>query len=383
MTTFFAFFGHLRPIKPIPFVIVLNLNDMYVVRLTGILLFALCISRAHAQKYSNEFLSIGIGAAASATGHAVVASVHDATAAYWNPAGLSAVDPDLKLQLAAMHTEWFAGVGKFDYLGALIPLNLKGKTIALSLLRFGVDNIPNTLTLYEQDGTVNYDNLSSFSAADYAFLLSYSQSLEAKVPGLRIGGNIKVIHRLIGPFARSWGFGLDAGLQYQRNRWQWGLVVRDITHTFNAWSFQFTEAEKAVLQLTNNEIPINSLELTRPSIVLGLSRSFDWGKYGLRPEINWIIHTDGARNTLFQADPLSFDPVLGLEGHYKEQIYLRVGVNQLQQETFFGEAGWTIRPSVGIGIHPGLIGLDYAFTDPGGTGESTYSHIVSLTLSLP
>lgn len=351
-------------------------------RLFVLLSFMLSLYGAYAQKYSNEFLSIGIGGAANGNGHAVVASINDATAAYWNPAGLSRIHPDIRLQLSAMHTEWFAGVGKFDYLGALIPLNVSGKFIAVSLLRFGVDNIPNTLTLYEQDGTVNYDNLSSFSAADYAFLFSYSQALTPSIPGLYVGGNLKVIHRLIGPFARSWGFGLDAGLQYQRNRWQWGLVIRDLTHTFNAWSFQFTEAEKNILQLTNNEVPINSLELTRPSLVLGVSRSFDLGKYGLRPELNWIIHTDGERNTLFNMDPLSFDPVLGLEGNYKEQIYLRFGFNQLQQETLFGEAVWTIRPAVGIGIHPGVVGIDYAFTDPGGGGESTYSHIISLKIGL-
>ena len=44
-----------------------------------------------AQKYSNEFLSIGVGAKNFSMGNAVVASVNDVTAGYWNPAGLNKI----------------------------------------------------------------------------------------------------------------------------------------------------------------------------------------------------------------------------------------------------------------------------------------------------
>lgn len=346
-----------------------------------ICLLQLLVLPLHAQKYSNEFLSIGIGGAAQGAGNAVVASVRDVTAAYWNPAGLAAAE-EVRLELAAMHTEWFAGIGKFDYLGLRMPLNSPGKNIAVTLLRFGVDNIPNTLTLYERDGSINYDNLSSFSAADYAFLFSYGQELSRFKQGLRVGANLKIIHRIIGPFASSWGFGLDAGLQWERNNWQLGLVVRDLSNTFNAWRFSFNESEKDALQITGNQIPINSLELTRPSIVLGLSHQFNWGQYGLQPEFNWIIYTDGTRNTFWSRGTFSFDPLLGIEGHYKKLAFLRFGFNQLQKEQVFGSPQWTVRPAMGVGIHPGSIAIDYAFTDPGGTQAGTYSHIISVKISL-
>ena len=44
-------------------------------------------------------------------------------------------------------------------------------------------------------------------------------------------------------------------------------MLKDITTTFNAWSFSFTEEEKEVLDLTGNEIPIQSLEITKPTII--------------------------------------------------------------------------------------------------------------------
>ena len=126
------------------------------------------------QKYSNEFLNIGVGARAQALGNSVVANIGDITAAAWNPAGLAGIASDKGLQIGAMHSEWFAGVGKFDYLGFTLPLANSERRIGVSLIRFGIDEMPNTLSLYEDDGTVNFDNLREFSVAGYALLLSYA-----------------------------------------------------------------------------------------------------------------------------------------------------------------------------------------------------------------
>ena len=58
---------------------------------------------AQVAKYSNEFLSLGVGARAAGMGNAVLSSVDDATAAYWNPAGLMHIENNL--QIALMHNE--------------------------------------------------------------------------------------------------------------------------------------------------------------------------------------------------------------------------------------------------------------------------------------
>ena len=170
------------------------------------------LTTSFAQKYSNEFLSIGVGAAAQSMGNAQVASVSDATSGFWNPAGLANIKSDMQVSL--MHAEWFASIGNYDYLSIAKPISDGKRTLGLSIIRFGIDNIPNTLSLYESDGTINYDNIKPFSAVDYAFLFSYAQKL--KSDKLSIGGSAKVIHRTIGPFATSWGFGFDAGLQFER-----------------------------------------------------------------------------------------------------------------------------------------------------------------------
>src|SRR5438045_8790632 len=75
---------------------------------------------AQFRKYSNEFLNIGAGARGLSMGSAQVASVADGTAGYWNPAGLVGVKnyPNLNL----MHSEYFAGIGKYDYASIAFPL---------------------------------------------------------------------------------------------------------------------------------------------------------------------------------------------------------------------------------------------------------------------
>jgi hypothetical protein len=118
--------------------------------------------------YSNEFLNIGAGARGLAMGNAQNASVGDATAGYWNPAGLIQVKdhPDLSI----MHADYFSGIAKYDYVSIALPVQNNSRTLGFSLLRFAVDDIPNTLFLVEPDGSLNYNNIQSFSSADYAFL---------------------------------------------------------------------------------------------------------------------------------------------------------------------------------------------------------------------
>src|SRR3954471_15712741 len=106
-----------------------------------------CLCEAQFRKYSNEFLNIGAGARGLAMGNAQVASVNDATAGYWNPAGLAEVKDNPTATL--MHAEYFAGIAKYDYAAVAVPIQENKRTLGFSLLRFAVDDIPNTLFLVE------------------------------------------------------------------------------------------------------------------------------------------------------------------------------------------------------------------------------------------
>ncbi len=323
-----------------------------------------------------------------AMGGAQVASVSDATAGYWNPAGLVHVKDNPSLSL--MHAEYFAGIGKYDFGSLAIPVANNKRTIGISVLRFAVDDIPNTLYLIEPDGSVNYANIRSFSSADWAFLLSVAQTIKEKDDKLiSVGFNAKVIRRVVGSFANSWGFGLDAGIQMKGKNWSVGASARDITTTFNSWSFSFTEREKEVLFLTNNEIPVKSTELTAPRLILGGSYDFRLGKgIKLKAEANLDLTFDGRRNTLLSSDIVNGDPRIGAELNLKDVFFVRGGIYNFQKtfadgDTLNQKKVWIYQPAAGAGFKLGnSFHIDYAFTNLANQSNPLYTHIISLRLDL-
>jgi hypothetical protein len=342
---------------------------------------------AQFRKYSNEFLNIGAGARGLSMGSAQVASVEDGTAGYWNPAGLVSIKDHPQINI--MHAEYFAGIGKYDYASIVFPSANNKRTIGITGLRFAVDDIMNTLFLVEPDGSLNYNNIQAFSSADYAFLVSFAQKLkETSNKNVHFGLNAKVIHRNVGKFAKAWGFGLDAGLQIIQNKWKFGIVGRDISTTFNAWSFTFTEREKEVLYLTNNEIPVKSTEMTAPRLVLGVARDFKLGKKtSLLAEANVDVTFDGQRNTVISADPVSADPKLGLELNVNNVFFLRGGINNFQKALSDGDTVnqkkvWIYQPSAGAGFRISNVTIDYAFTNLANQSNPLFTHVFSLRLNM-
>lgn len=359
-------------------------NRIYLTLLTTIFFLS---ATAQFRKYSNEFLNIGAGARGLAMGSAQVASVSDGTAGYWNPAGLVGVKDNPQLNL--MHAEYFAGIGKYDYASIAFPASNNKRTFAVTGLRFAVDDIMNTLFLVEPDGSINYNNIQAFSSADYAFIFSFAQKLkESNTKNVHFGLNAKVIHRNVGKFAKAWGFGLDAGIQIFQDKWKFGIAARDITTTFNAWSFTFTEREKEVLYLTNNEIPVKSTEMTAPRLVLGIARDFKLGKKSsLLAELNADVTFDGKRNTIVSADPVSIDPKLGLEANFNNVFFLRAGINNFQRaladgDTLNQKKVWIYQPSAGAGFRIQNVTIDYAFTNLANQSNPLFTHVFSLRLDM-
>lgn len=338
-------------------------------------------SETVAPKYSNEFLSIGIGADALGLGNSVVAQTDNVNASYWNPAGLTHVDKWLEVGL--MHSEYFAGIAKYDYLGLAHSIDDKS-TIGFTAIRFAVDDIPNTTQLIDNNGNIDYDRITTFTAADYGFLFSYARKL--KVEGLSAGGSFKVIHRKVGDFAKSWGFGLDAGLQYEtKKKWKFGLLARDVTSTFNAWIFTLDSETQEVFLNTGNEIPENGLELTLPRLIFAGYKKFDIGKKGLyaSAELDLDLTTDGRRNTLVKTGFMSLDPHLGIAVGFKNYVTLRAGVSNMQfVKDFDDRETLNVQPNIGIGLNFKSFYLDYAFTDIGDASAALYSHVISLRLQL-
>lgn len=357
------------------------------VTLTVVILLHQYASFAQFRKYSNEFLNIGAGARGLAMGGAQVASVSDGSAGYWNPAGLVNVKDNPQLSL--MHAEYFAGIGKYDYASMAIPLKDNKRVLGLSLLRFAVDDIPNTIFLVESDGTINFSNIQTFSSADYAFLVSLAQQKQFRNGNkINMGVNAKIIHRKAGDFASAWGFGFDAGVQMAGNRWKLGIMARDVTTTFNAWSFNLNEKMREVFYVTENEIPVKSTELTAPKLIVGGAYNFRLGKkMNLLAEANLDVTFDGRRNTVLATDAVSFDPRIGLEAAWKDVFFVRAGINNFQKaldddDITNTKKVWIYQPGVGAGFKVSNVQIDYAFTNLANQSSPLYTHVFSLKVDL-
>lgn len=326
-------------------------------------------------KYSNEYLNIGVDARAFGLGLSMTSHVDDVSSTYWNPAGLLEMKPDHQLEM--MHAAYFAGIANYDFLAYARKLD-ENSAIGISTLRFAVDDIADTRFLFDATGAINYNNIQFFSASDYAFFISYARNIPV-LGGLKTGGNVKILHRRVGNFATSWGFGVDMSAQKTFGKWMVGLMAKDVFGTFNAWKHNSDEVSQVYGQ-TGNAVPENTLEITLPRLIAGVSRKFNISEaFSVLTSADLVWTFDGKRNTVVRTDFGSLDPMAGIEIGFKNVAFLRAGINQFQQiEDFDESTSWTFQPSAGIGVRFSEVAIDYALTDIGDQSAGLYSNVFSI-----
>ncbi len=323
-------------------------------------------------------MNIGVDAAALGMSNAKVASTDDVNSGYWNPAGLIHLEDK---QVSLMHASYFANIAQYDYAGFAMPIDNESAW-GISLIRFGVDDILNTTQLIDNQGNIDYNRISLFSTADYGFTFSYARKL--KIPGFQYGVNAKVIRRIIGDFANSWGFGFDVGIQFERDDWQFGLMVRDVTTTYNIWNIDQKEYEKIkdAIPGENQEIPEDS-EITMPTAQLGMAKKFIIRyDYSILAAANLNMRFSRTSD-IISTEAVSIDPALGFEFGYTDLVFLRAGVGNFQK-TIQLDGGERVgfQPNIGVGFKYKGIQVDYALTDIGDQSAALYSNIFSVKVDL-
>ena len=328
------------------------------------------------RNYSNEFLNIGVDAAALGMSKTVVATTNNVNAIYWNPAGLEDIED---YQGSLMHASYFAGIANYNHAAFAMPIDAKS-ALGISIIRFGVDDILNTTELIDSQGNIDFNRISLFSSADYAFNFAYARNLLFK--DVNFGVNAKIVRRIIGDFASSWGFGFDAGIQFERNNWKFGIMARDITTTFNSWAINEEEFNKIkdAIPGQNQELP-ESTEITKPKIQLGIAKEFRIGRFfNLQTEVDLNIRFEQT-NDIFSSNVGSIDPAIGFQLDYDKLVYLRLGVGNFQYITEFNNSkSLSLQPNFGVGFTYQGIQIDYALTNIGSVGNALFSNIFSITI---
>ncbi len=329
-------------------------------RLALVGLIAVPWAEAHAiDKYAGEFLKIPVGARALGMGSAFVALADDATAVYWNPAGLVFAS---QRQAWAEHAEQFGDLVNHDFLAFEQPLAATGgghsQTIAFGFVRSSVDDIairnkdPEDLIpdveFEDVNGNGHWDfdpddptgserlfieNIPVYmdSEAEMAFLFAYGRELGSK---LAIGGTAKIIRQSL-PGNSSFGIGADLGIIYSPiPTLSAGLKVSDVTTTLLAWDS-------------------GRRETIAPAVTIGAqyTRAFE----PLRGVVTVAGDMDMSFDNRKTASGVSFgETVLGADFHggleywYERTLALRFG-------------GMTNAITGGAGFRYQGFGIDYAF----------------------
>jgi len=324
-------------------------------------------------KYGADFLAGGVGARALGMGGAYVAVANDVTSGYWNPAGLSNLQFP---EVAYMHAERFAGVVSFDYGSAAFPINTRS-TVGISFFRSAVNDIKNTLDAWDPERNQPRPNpeqfFKTFSAADFAFFMSYSRLVSER---LAIGVTGKVIRRNIGDFANAWGYSFDVGVQYRGDRIVLGANIQDLTTMLQSWSIN-KGSLKNIDEIFGDTLPEGGTELVLPVARLGSGFLFpvgDASHFTLGFDVDMAF--DGQDAFVLNAGNVSFHPRLGSEFNYKGVLAFRAGINRV-----LFDHGIDLTPSVGTGLQLKQLSIDYGFGDFAGlVSDLGYSHRISLQL---
>ena len=357
----------------------------------GLLCLALVLpaSGQRVAKYGADFLAGGVGARALAMGGAHVALAQDVASGYWNPAGLGmAVYPEF----AYMHAERFAGIVSFDYAAAAYPINATS-TVGLSFFRSGVNDIKNTLNAWDAERNQPKPNpeshVTSFSAADMAFFVSYARRMHRKY---YVGISAKIIRRSIGDFADAWGYSFDVGVQRRGKRYLFGLQLQDASTMLQSWSVNpsaftikgtnpNTGAQYTFEEVFAQELPTGETFLVLPVARLGSGMVVPVGlSSSVTVGFDLDLAFDGQQANAFNVGDISLHPRGGAEFNLADVVALRAGISRISHTK---SHGLDIVPSVGAGMRLYAFTVDYGFGDFGGlVSELGYSHRISVHFSL-
>ena len=149
---------------------------------------------------AGSFLKIGIGSRAAAMGESFIAISDDATAVYWNPAGLAQIKRN---EAFFSHIEWIADIS-FDNIALTIPVGNSG-TVGLWVNNLGVpDDI--VRTVFEPEGTGE-----RFGANMLSLGVSYGRFLTDK---FSLGATVKYIREAIWNMEAT-TYAIDIGTLYR------------------------------------------------------------------------------------------------------------------------------------------------------------------------
>ena len=321
---------------------------------------ALCQSVSRRGTTAAPFLQIGVGPRAQALGGAFTAGADDATALYWNPAGVAGLETG---EVVTAHAEWLGDVSH-DYLGVAIPVG--PGVVGASVTRLGVPDMI-VRTELDQEGTGE-----TFDAADLALGLSYGQQITDR---FALGGTVKLIQQRVW-HSTATAVAVDLGTSF-RTDFFGGLTIGAAVSNFG------TDLQLDGRDLRTFVDPVPDEDGNNGRVPADLALD-EWAlpldfKIGivLRP-IDTRMNRVGVCIDAIHPSSNYESVNTGVEYGFRERVFFRGGYHGL----FLPENEGGL--ALGLGVRQplpypnGMAKLDYAFRDAGRLGRV---HTVGLSLT--
>jgi hypothetical protein len=309
-----------------------------------------------------QFLKIGAGARAAGMGEAFTAVVDDATAMYWNPAGLAQAK---KQEVTFTHNQWLAGI-KHEFVGYCVPLGGNG-TLGMNLTVLNIGEMP--VTTVELSGDPTGEN---FSCMNWSFAIGYGRNLTDKVA---FGATAKVIQERIWDMKAS-AFAMDLGIIAKTGFKSLRIAAAllnfgtDICYSggqlvggvdYNDYGLASDQALMVEKSTNSSPLPL--------SYRLGAAYDFmNSPKHKLTGALDYIHPNDGSERQN-----------LGVEYGLNKMLFIRTG---LRVDIDARDDNNAYSPTFGLGINYGFgmlkTKIDYAYAD---YGSLSTVHRVALALA--
>jgi len=296
------------------------------------------------------FYFIGSGARARALGNAFVAVADDASAVYWNPAGIDQLESPVLMAMDRITTL----DTNYVNLAGVLPVNDTIGTVGFNVIFFSVDDIPIFDDLANPGGEL--------TDKEWALAFSYAYGIR----GISFGVNFKALYQRIGDgqgneigIARTRGTGIDLAILYQMTEnFRVGVVLHEdikLRDLDDAEGYTATIPRSITTGLFY-QIPLGSTHRWR------LMADFEQ-----RRKLPLRLHL-GSELALYRVSTQSME-----EGTNRAEFFsfsLRAGLNDVVLEPRGAEISFSelfrsnLKPTLGIGgaktLGETLLKLDYA-----------------------
>ena len=290
-----------------------------------------------------QFLKIGVGGRASAMGDAFVAVANDASALYWNPAGLTQFSEN---QILFSHNKWVVDINH-DFLGGVYHLD-ESNSFGIGLTALTMQKMPVT-TEFAPFGTGEY-----FGFSDIAIAVSYSRKMTDQ---FSFGGTIRYIEETLDKLKMR-GFMIDLGTFY----WT-GLGTTRFAVAVSNFGNNLAPDGEVVLVGKRN---VSEWQEFAPPTVFRIGFAFEPyqdGEHSITTSIQLNHPNDNSENVS-----------TGFEYSWNNTVFMRGGYKLNVEEQNF-----TFGAGINVPISIAQFALDYAYSNFSRLGSA---HRFSILLGL-